>query len=173
MEGRNESNVLYGEESQLIGSKVVQKNWRLAVVIYRSSSKESWDGIRARLCRRLGRQVDISILHADKIILWCRDEKEKRELLRFDLCKWNNVKSVRVVQWTQQEHWEDIVFQGQNIWVGIESIPLNWWNIHAIKTIGAKLGGVMEIAKETIDRTFLTYAKIRVSGLKVDFYPLF
>ena len=91
-------------------------------------------------------------------------------MLSSQLCNLNMVKPVKVVQWTQQEHWEDIVFQGKNIWVGIEGIPLNWWNIHALKAIGAKLG-VMEIAKETIDLTFLAYAKLRVSGFNNGFLP--
>ena len=37
--------------------------------------------------------------------------------------------------------------------------------------IGAKLGGVLEIAKETLERSFLTYAKIRVSGFSSGFLP--
>ena len=92
-------------------------------------------------------------------------------MLSSDFCKLNNVKSIKVVPWSHQQHWEDIVFQGKNIWVGIEGIPLNWWNIHALKVIGAKLGGVLEIAKETLDCSFLTYAKIRVFGLSSGFLP--
>ena len=55
--------------------------------------------------------------------------------------------------------------------MGIEGIPLNWWNIHALKVIGAKLGGLVDIAKETLDRSFLTFAKIRVSGFNNGFLP--
>ena len=162
---------LYGEKYQFSGFNGIQKNWKLAVVIYRSSTKETWDGIRDGLCRRLGRIVDLSTLHANRAILWCRDEKEVRDLTSFESCKVNNVKPVKVVQWSHQQHWEDIVFQGQNICVGIEGIPLNWWNIHALKVIGAKLGGILEIVKETMDRSFLTYAKIRVPGFTNRFLP--
>ena len=104
------------------------------------------------------------MLHANRAVLWCRDEEEKRVVLRFEVCKLYNTKPVKVVQWSQQEHWEDIVFEGQNIWVGIEGIPLNWWNLHTLKLIGAKLG-VVEIAKETLDCSFLNYAKIRVKRI--------
>ena len=164
---RNEGNVL-SKENLL---QDVQKNWRLAVVIYRSSSKESWEGIRGGFCRRLGRMVDLSLLHANRAILWCKDEKEKEELLSSESCKLINDKTIKVMQWSQQQHWEDIVFLGQNTWVGIEGIPLNWWNIHALKVIGAKLGGLVDIAKETLDRSFLTFAKIRVSGFSNGFLP--
>ena len=55
--------------------------------------------------------------------------------------------------------------------MGIEGIPLNWWNIHVFKVIGAKLG-VLEIAKETMDFSFLNYAKIRViKGFSNEFLP--
>ena len=171
VERREVGSVLYQEKQRFFGLKGVQKNWRLAVVIYRSSSKESWEGIRDGFCRKLGRAVDISTLHANRAILWCRDEKEKGHLLTIDSCKLNNVKPVKVVKWSQQQHWEDIVFQGQNIWVGIEGIPLNWWNVHVLRVIGTKLGGVLEIAEETLQRSFLTYAKIRVSGLSSGFLP--
>ena len=169
----NEGNVFYGEKCRFLGSKGEQKNWRLAVVIYRSSSRDSWEGIRVGLSRKLGRRIDLSTLHANRAILWCRDAKEKSEMLRSESCKLNNVKYVKVMQWSLQQHWEDILFQGQNIWVGIEGIPLNWWNLHALKVIGSKLGGVLEIAKETLERSFLTYAKVRVAGFGNGFYLLF
>ena len=55
--------------------------------------------------------------------------------------------------------------------MGVEGIPLNWWNIHVFKVIGAKLGGVLEIAKVTLDFSFLNYAKIRVKGFRNGFLP--
>ena len=124
-ERRIEGNVLDGDKYRFFGLKGEQKNWRLAVVIYRSSSKESWERIKVGLSRRLGRMVDLSMLYANRAILWCKDEKKKCQLLRFEYCKLKSVKPVKVVQWSQQQHWEDIVFQGQNIWVVIEGIPLN------------------------------------------------
>ena len=115
MERSKVGNVLYREKHRFFGLGAVQKNWRLVVVIYLSSSEESWEGIRDVFCRKLGRTVDISTLHANRAILWCRDEKEKSDILTFESCKLNNVKPVKVVQWSQQQHLEDIVFYGQNI----------------------------------------------------------
>ena len=154
VERSKEGKMLFEEKSQFFGPKGVQKNLRLAVVIYRSSSNETWEGIKDGLCRRLRRFVDLSVLHANRAILWCKDEIEKSEMLSSDFLKLNNVKSVKVVQWSHQQHWEDIVFQRKNFWVGIEGIPLNWWNIHAFKVIGAKLGGVVEIAKVLLTVVF-------------------
>ena len=81
-------------------------------------------------------------------------------MLRFEFCKLYNTRLVKLVNWSQQEHWKDIVFEDKNTWAGIEGIPLNWWNVHVFKVIGANVGGVLEIAKETLDFSFLNYAKI-------------
>ena len=73
MERSNEDKLLFEEKSQFTGIKGAKKNWRLVVVIYRSSSNETWEGIKDGLCRRLYRFVDLSVLHANRVILWCKD----------------------------------------------------------------------------------------------------
>ena len=171
VKGRKDSMKLNGEDLQLKGHKGAQKNWKMAVVVYRSSIEVTWEGIKEGLCRKVGRQVEVSALHANRAILWSRDEVENRLILRYEFCNLYNSRPVKVVNWSQQEHWEDIVFEGKNPWVGIEGAPLNWWNIHVFKVIGAKLGGLMEIDKETIDLSFLNYAKIRVKGFSNGFLP--
>ena len=59
----------------------------------------------------------------------------------------------------------------KNSWAGIEGIPLNWWNIHVFKVIGAKLGGLLEIDKETTAFSVLNFAKIRAKGFTYGFLP--
>lgn len=44
--------------------------------------------------------------------------------------------------------------------MGIEGLPINWWNIHLMRIIGSMLGGLVDVAKETLDFSFLRYAKI-------------
>ena len=43
------------------------------------------------------------------------------------------------------------------------------WNFHVFKIIGTSLGGLLEVATETRNRTFLRYAKIKVGGLEGGF----
>ena len=174
VKGRKDTRKLNGEDIQLKGLKDDQKNWRLAVVVYRSSIDVTWKEIKGGLCWKLGRQVEFSALHANIAILWCRNEAEKRLLLCYEFCNLPNTRAMKVVNWSQKEHWEEIVFEGKNSCVGIEGIPLNWWNIHVFKVIGAKLGGFLEIDKETIAFSFLNYAKIRVLRVsKMDSCHLF
>ena len=40
------------------------------------------------------------------------------------------------------------------------------WNIHAFKAIGKTCGGLLEVAEETRNKTFLGYAKMKVKGFK-------
>ena len=116
----NKKKVLNGEETQSRAFLGGQKNWRMAVVIYWSSIEATWEGIKEGFSRKLDRNVELGVLHANKAILWCRNEEEKRVMLRSKFCKLYTSESVKVVRWTQQEHWEDIIFEGQNTWVGIE-----------------------------------------------------
>ena len=92
-------------------------------------------------------------------------------MLRYEVCTLHNNCPVKAVNCSQKEHWEDIVFEGKNSWVGIEGIPLNWWNFHVFKVIGAKVKGLLKIDKETIDFSFINYAKIRVKGFNTGFLP--
>ena len=93
VKGRTDGKVWNGEKFQLNGSKGVQKSWNSAVVIYRSSSKETWEGIKEGLCRMLGRKVELSTLHANRAILWCRMKrrKEKCSDLNFVSCTMSNL----------------------------------------------------------------------------------
>ena len=97
-------NVLRGEEFHPTETKGVQKNWRLVVVIYCSSTDITWEVIKEGLCRKLGRKVDLCALHAKRTILWCRDEVERMIMLRFEFYNLHNTRPVKVVNWSQQEH---------------------------------------------------------------------
>ena len=169
--GRSDSTKLYEKNIQLEGPKAAQKNWRLAVVVYRNSIEVTWEEIKEGFCSKLGRQVELSALLANRAILWCRDEARKRTLPHYDFCTLHNSIPVKVVNWSEKEHREDIVFEGKNSWAGIEGIPLNWWNIHVLKVIGAKLGGLLEIDKETTAFSVLNFAKIRAKGFTYGFLP--
>lgn len=123
------------------------------------------------LSRKLKRLVQVVELHPDRAVLWCRNEGEKKLLLRFTFYRLHNTKPVKIVAWNQREHWQEIMIAGRNRWVGIDGLPPSWWNRHALKVIGNKLGGLVEIADETRDLTFLSFARIKVRGLSDGFIP--
>ena len=41
-------------------------------------------------------------------------------------------------------------------------MPLNLWNLDTFKLIGEACGGLLEVARETNDQSFLMYAKLKV-----------
>ena len=51
-------------------------------------------------------------------------------------------------------------------WIGIEGLPLQMWNIHVFKVIGEACGGLLEVAKETMKKSYLGYAKIKIKGFE-------
>ena len=60
-----------------------------------------------------------------------------------------------------------------NSWIGVEGLPLNLWNLDTFKSIGQTCGGLVEVTKETLDQSFLLYAKLKVKGYKKGFlYPI-
>ncbi|EXB39510.1 hypothetical protein L484_011427 [Morus notabilis] len=67
-------------------------------------------------------------------------------------------------QWSVQAHWESIEIEARNSLIGIQGLPLNMWNIHSLKIIRDACGGLSEVAEETLNQSFLLYAKIKVRG---------
>ena len=69
-----------------------------------------------------------------------------------------------IKRWSEDQLWEDQKVFLRNSWIGIEGLPFELWNSQSLKDIGVKLGGLIETAKETIDLSFLQFAKIRCKG---------
>ncbi|EXC11724.1 hypothetical protein L484_020777 [Morus notabilis] len=64
--------------------------------------------------------------------------------------------------WSIFSPWEHVKIEARNSWIRIEGLPLNLWNAHAFKIIGEACGGLLEIAKDIVDQSFLLLAKIKV-----------
>ncbi|PON63801.1 hypothetical protein TorRG33x02_275110 [Trema orientale] len=124
--------------------KDLKKEWRKAVVIYRQDFDIQWSIINKGLSRKLRRRVEVALLHPDRAVLWCLSEGEKRKMLRYAYCSLHNTRLVKVVDWNQREYWDQLRIAGRNKWVGVDGLPLNWWNKHVLKVLGSKLGGLLE-----------------------------
>ena len=61
-------------------------------------------------------------------------------------------------------HWNHTQIAVNYSWIGLEGIPLNLWNIHVFKIIGEVCGGLLEVAEETLNKSFLRFAKLKVKG---------
>ncbi|KAF4401818.1 hypothetical protein G4B88_013105 [Cannabis sativa] len=63
-------------------SKAHPKDWSLAVFLARDNTHADWSTIFYNLSRELGRKLIVSQLFDDRCITWCKDEKEKEELVK-------------------------------------------------------------------------------------------
>lgn len=61
-------------------------------------------------------------------------------------------------------HWEYVEFEAKYSWIGVDGLPLNLWNLDTFKLIGEACGGLLEVSKETVDQSFLRFAKLKVKG---------
>ena len=51
-------------------------------------------------------------------------------------------------------------------WIGIKGIPLIMWNVHVFKIIREACGGLLEVAEETKNKSYLGYEKLKVKGFE-------
>ncbi|PON43339.1 hypothetical protein TorRG33x02_334000 [Trema orientale] len=147
------------------------KNWKLAIVVYRNNIKQLWNTIDKGFSRKLRREVHLTELFADRAILWCANSAEKRFILLHEQCYLFSSYPVRVVSWCQKHHWVDVKFAGRDTWVGVEGISLDWWNRIVFNDIGERLGGLIDVDRDTIDISFIRFAKLRVRGFRNGFLP--
>lgn len=84
-------------------------------------------------------------------------------------CRRNSM--ARMEPWSLFSHWEHVQIEARNSWIGIKGLPLNLWNYHAFKIRGEACEDLLEIAKDTLDQSFLLFAKIKVRGFKACLMP--
>ena len=142
------------------------KDWKLAVTIHRTNTKMSWGVISRKLEGITKRKSVVFQMAADRAVFWCWKEEELNGLmLKPDQLSSINT-YVKMVRWSKDDHWFNLQIRVQHSWIGIEGMPLQMWNIHVFKVIGEACGGLLEIAEETKEKSFLGYAKIKVKGFE-------
>lgn len=100
----------------------------------------------------------------DRAISWCVDENELRDVLaKGDLFR-GRLFIGRIKKWNMLMHWEYTKIEARYSWIGVEGLPLNFWDPVTFRNIGEACGGLMEVAPETMDQSFLQYANIKVKG---------
>lgn len=143
----------------------VEKKLNLAVVIYRYTLKADWETIRQGLGNLIHRRAVVIPLAADRAITWCLDEEEKSFLIKVRWIEERNRSIAKMENWTPEVHLNHTQIAVNYSWIGLEGIPLNLWNIHAFKIIGEVCGGLLEVTEETLNKSFLRFAKLKVKGL--------
>ena len=148
-----------------------RRDWKLAVLVFRENVAQSWNIIQDSLELKLHRRVELSPMFADRVILWCVNEIEKSVVESLGLSILPGVFKVVFKKWSQEAHWEDMKVECSYSWIGVEGIPLNMWNIHVFKVIGAKCGGLIDVDRATAEFKFLNHARLQLKGNRQGFIP--
>lgn len=141
----------------------------LALVILKHKSYFTWELIKEQLQKKLEQKAEVIPIADDRAVSWCVDENELRDVLeKGDLFR-GRLFLGRIKKWNMFMHWEYTQIEARYSWIGVEGLPLNFWNSVTFKIIGEACGGLMEIAPETTNQSFLRYAKIKVKGFPSGF----
>lgn len=125
------------------------------------------------LYRKFETDFEISLLAADRAIVWCYDDKIQRMLVEHRDCMLPAVAHVKFAKWSPKAQFLNTKIECSHGWIGIEGLPLNLWNIHVFKVIGERCGGLIDVDKCTIEKKLLSHAKVQLRGSTKGFIPEF
>ena len=145
-------------------SAVYKKNWRNMVLVFRFNASLAWTSIQLGLSKCFKCHRVLTPLAADRAVLWCKDQEDKRRIEKLGLYTIPKVGEVQFVRWNPESQRKNTKIICSNSWLGIEGLPLNMWNNHVFKVIGSKCGGLLDIAKDTVHLNCLTHATIKLKG---------
>ena len=159
------------KEGGLTGSeqRSISKRLSLAVVIFKDRSHISWGLVKEQMQKKLGKIIDVVPITDDRAVVWCKNENEfKYVLKKGDLFR-GRMFIGKIKKWNMYMHWEFTQIEARDSWIGVEGLPLNLWNMEIFKMIGEACGGLLEVASETNNISFLKYAKLKVKGFSSGF----
>lgn len=117
------------------------------------------------------RYVEVVPIATDRAVVWCKNEAGRISLLTEQTMFYRRNTIARMEPSSIYAHWDHVKIKARNSWIGIEGLPRNLWNIHAFKVIGEACRGLLEVAKEALDHSFLLFTKIKIRGLKEGLTP--
>ncbi|PON76033.1 hypothetical protein PanWU01x14_037490 [Parasponia andersonii] len=68
------------------------------------------------------------------------------------------------MNWHEEHHWVDVKFAGHDKSIGVERVSLDWWNRDVFNDIGERLEGLIDIARDTTNISFIRFAKLRIKA---------
>ncbi|KAF4394947.1 hypothetical protein F8388_017675 [Cannabis sativa] len=78
---------------------------------------------------------------------------------------------VSLIRWSMEEQNRDIKIECRSSWMGVEGLPLNLWNIKFMGKIGELCGGLLDVEKDTAEKTFLHHLRLKLGGDEDGFVP--
>ena len=84
------------------------KNWKMAITIYRTNTRMSWQEVSRKLESITKRKSGVCQVAADRAIFWCLNKQELEGLLLkpFQLSSYKT--NVKMARWKKDDHWQDL-----------------------------------------------------------------
>lgn len=162
-----------GSSSKPHSQSSLKRSWRNAVLVTRLSAFNPWSRIQSGLSRMLKSHQVLSPVAADRAVLWSNSDDDKSTLEKMGLCSISEAGTVYFQRWKPDSQFKNLKTVCTNSWIGIEGLPINCWNVQVFKDIGQRCGGLLDIARCTLDLSFLSFASILLRGNKGGFIPEF
>ena len=114
--------------------------------------------------KKLGKVAEVVPFADDRAVVWCDSKEELKSVMeKGDLFR-GRLFIGKIKKWDMYMHWEFTQTQARYSWIGVEGLSLNLWNMETFRKIGEACGGLLDIAPETKNQTFLMYAMLKVKG---------
>uniref|UniRef100_A0A803QQM3 Reverse transcriptase domain-containing protein n=1 Tax=Cannabis sativa TaxID=3483 RepID=A0A803QQM3_CANSA len=153
-------------------SKALPRDWSLAIVLTRNNTHADWVTISYNLSRELERKLVVSQLFDDRCILWGKDEKDRKELLKIHSMKVPGAQSlVTFSAWSLANQMDNVKVECRGSWIGVHGLPLNLWNMKIFRKIGERCGGLLDVDKDTAEASMLSHLRLQLQGDEFGFIP--
>ncbi|KAF4383628.1 hypothetical protein F8388_014128 [Cannabis sativa] len=153
-------------------SKALPRDWNLAIILTRNNTHADWCTIFYNLSRELGRKLMVSQLFDDRCIIWCKDEKDREELIMINSMNVPGAQSlVTFSAWTLENQKDYVKVECRGSWIGVQGLPLNLWNMKTFKKIGERCGGLLDVDKVTAEASLLSHMRLQLMGDEFGFIP--
>ncbi|KAF4346355.1 hypothetical protein F8388_005466 [Cannabis sativa] len=142
------------------------KEWIRAVMMFRDNSETPWSAIFYNLLREIDRKLVVSQMYDDRTIIWCKNEDEVDLLLKLNKMVIPGTRGtiVSFIRCYMEKQNKDEKVECRRSWIGIEGLPLHLWNMKTMWRIGALCGGLLDIEKDTAEKSFLHHLRLKLEG---------
>ncbi|KAF4347724.1 hypothetical protein G4B88_007370 [Cannabis sativa] len=84
--------------------------------------------------------------------------------MKWDIGTLTRGTTISYIRWTTIELNRDVKVDCRSSWIGIEGLPLNLWSIKVMRKIRDMCGSLLDVEKDTAEKTFLHYSSPTSDG---------
>ncbi|ONI14438.1 hypothetical protein PRUPE_4G281000 [Prunus persica] len=159
------------EQEKGYGSSDDTTNWSWVVVCERLVLHQPWDGIRKAMEGRLEKNVILFPYQINRAFFSCDSKTEALKVCSSGKLAVEGQTDVLLYSWEHglKNNIPKIVSYGG--WIGINGLPMHWWNKEFFQRIGLECGGLLQVDQRTENYLYLFEARIKTRKNFIGFLP--